>query len=106
MSTYESPKNPLPACSESQDIHQPSEPCCGLELPTQHLNYVGNGGSQIATWLSQFNLVNWLGLSMVVLPVCVFYVLVHHWLLEHDLTLYYMSLYAQLALLLMAWRAR
>lgn len=41
---------------------------------------------------------------MFILPVGVGYVATHYWLLQHDVMLYYASLYVQLGLLLMAWR--
>lgn len=80
---------PIPAGA----LRHESQPVCSL---TPTLTW--------SPWLSQFNWVNWFGLAMFLLPVCLFYVLVHYWLLEHDLTLYHVSLYAQLGLLLMAFR--
>ncbi len=74
-----------------------SEPAMIVETPRRQ-------ESQLSLWLAQFSIINWLGLFMFIIPVCVGYVLVHYWLLQHDLVLYYASLYAQLGLLLMAWK--
>ena len=75
---------PLPAFKGSQTIQAPR--------------------SEWSLWLSQFNWINWLGLSMFLVVLGASYIGVHAWLLNHDLVLYYASLYAQLGLLLMAWR--
>lgn len=75
---------------------------CDLPIPIKPLEpLVTHEG---APWLSQFNWINWLGLVMFIVPVVVSYFLVHYWLLNHDLMLYYGSLYAQLGLLLIAWK--
>lgn len=58
----------------------------------------------LLAWILQFNLLNFIGLAMFLAPVLFGYGAVHYWLLQHDALLYYGSLYAQLGLLLMAWR--
>lgn len=55
-------------------------------------------------WLKQFGVLNWLGLLMFVVPVFILYVTAHLWLMTNDPLLFYVSLYCQLGLLLMAWR--
>jgi len=55
-------------------------------------------------WFAVFNWVNWLGLSMFLWPIVIGYFGVHAWLMQHDLVLYYTSLYAQLGLILVSWR--
>ena len=55
-------------------------------------------------WLQVFNWVNWIGLTMFLLPVVIGYVIVHVWLWSHDPLCFYGSMYAQLALLCVAWK--
>ena len=55
-------------------------------------------------WLRAFNWVNYIGLTMILLPIPILYVMVHLWLFSHDPLLYHGSLYAQLAFLMMAWK--
>jgi hypothetical protein len=74
------------------DIKRPSKPTMKHSAPA------------LSVWVSQFNWLNFIGLAMFLAPILFGYGAVHYWLLQHDTQLYYGSLYAQLGLLLMAFR--
>ena len=77
-------------------------------LPIQSMRpaglVTGESDSPLLAWVRQFNWVNYLGLAMFLSPILFGYGAVHFWLLQHDPLMYYASLYAQLGLILIAWR--
>lgn len=77
---------------------------CDMTLPKRMTADQAPEASPLLTWLQAFNWVNYLGLAMFLAPILFGYGAVHYWLLLHETGLYYVSLYAQLGLLLMTWR--
>lgn len=79
---------------------------CNLPIAARSPKSLRAPGAQpeLLAWIQQFNWLNYIGLAMFLAPVLFGYGAVHYWLLQHDALLYYGSLYAQLGLLMMAWR--
>ena len=77
---------------------------CQQQMPQRQNHQVPEYESQLLIWLRAFNWVNYVGLAMFLAPIVFGYFAVHYWLLSHDLLLYYASLYAQLGLVLIAWK--